>query len=69
MKKTILGFTAVLALTATSLALAQATGKPADYVDPGLFKNLILGFSVALSWTNLWYCFIGHHRNAAAHYI
>ncbi len=59
MKKIILGITAVLALTATSLVLAQATGKPTDYVDPGLFKNLILGFSVALSWTNLWYCFIG----------
>jgi putative tricarboxylic transport membrane protein len=59
MKKIILGFTAVLALTATSLVLAQATGKPVDYVDPGLFKNLTLGFTVALSWTNLWYCFIG----------
>ena len=59
MKKTILGITAVLALTATSLALAQVTGKPADFVDPGLLKNLVLGFSVALSWTNLWYCFIG----------
>ncbi len=59
MKKIILGITAVLALTATSLVLAQATGKPADFVDPGLFKNLVLGFSVALSWTNLWYCFIG----------
>ncbi len=59
MKKTILAITAVLALTATSLALAQVTGKPADFVDPGLLKNLVLGFSVALSWTNLWYCFIG----------
>ena len=59
MKKTILGFTAVLALCAASFALAQQTGKPADYVDPGIFKNLILGFSVALSWQNLWYCFIG----------
>ncbi len=24
-----------------------------------LFNNLILGFSVALSWQNLWFCFIG----------
>ncbi len=59
MKKIILGFTAVLALTAASLVLAQQTGKPADFVDPGLFKNLILGFTVALKWQNLWYCFIG----------
>jgi putative tricarboxylic transport membrane protein len=59
MKKTILGCAGIAALMLTSFAFAQATGKPADYVDPGLFKNLILGFSVALSWTNLWYCFIG----------
>ena len=59
MKKIILGIMAVLALTAASLVLAQQTGKPADYVDPGLFKNLILGFTVALHWQNLWYCFIG----------
>src|ERR1043165_973012 len=24
-----------------------------------LFNNLILGFSVALSWQTLWFCFIG----------
>src|SRR5688572_31351209 len=24
-----------------------------------LFNNLIFGFSVALSWQNLWFCFIG----------
>jgi TctA family transporter len=24
-----------------------------------LFNNLIYGFSVALSWQNLWFCFIG----------
>src|SRR5204862_6090479 len=24
-----------------------------------LFHNLIYGFSVALKWQNLWYCFIG----------
>ena len=59
MKKIILGFAVIALAAATSLALAQATGKPADYVDPGLFKNLILGFSVALTWQNLMYCFIG----------
>ena len=59
MKKIILGIAGVLGLVAASFAFAQATGKPADYVDPGIFKNLVLGFSVALSWQNLWYCFIG----------
>jgi len=59
MKKTILGCAVVAGLMLASFAYAQATGKPADYKDPGLFKNLILGFSVALSWTNLWYCFVG----------
>ena len=48
-----------MGLAAASLALAQAQGKPADYVDPGLFKNLMLGFTVALSLQNLMYCFIG----------
>jgi TctA family transporter len=24
-----------------------------------LFNNLLLGFSVALTWANLWYCFVG----------
>ena len=24
-----------------------------------LFNNLIFGFSVALTWQNLWFCFIG----------
>ena len=24
-----------------------------------LFHNLVFGFSVALTWQNLWYCFIG----------
>src|SRR5262245_38745618 len=24
-----------------------------------LFNNLILGFSVALSWQNIWFCFLG----------
>ena len=41
MKKIILGVAAVMGLAAASFALAQATGKPADYVDPGLFKNQI----------------------------
>jgi len=59
MKKTILACVTVTGLMLASFAFAQVTGKPADFVDPGLFKNLILGFSVALSWTNLWYCFIG----------
>ncbi len=59
MKKLILACTIVVGLTAASLALAQAQGKPADYVDPGLFKNLVLGFSVALTLQNLMYCFIG----------
>jgi putative tricarboxylic transport membrane protein len=59
MKKTILAVTAVAGVLLASFAIAQGTGKPADYIDPGLFKNLILGFTVALSWTNLWYCFIG----------
>jgi TctA family transporter len=59
MKKLILACTIIVGLAAASLALAQAQGKPPDYVDPGLFKNLILGFQVALSLTNLMYCFIG----------
>src|SRR5215831_2407825 len=59
MKKIILGCLVIAAVVTSSLALAQAQGKPADYVDPGLFKNLILGFKVALSFQNLWYCFIG----------
>ena len=24
-----------------------------------LFHNLVFGFSVALTWQNLWFCFIG----------
>ena len=49
MKKLILACTIIVGLAAASFALAQAQGKPADYVDPGLFKNLVLGFTVALS--------------------
>ena len=59
MKKIILGCLVVAAVVATSVAFAQATGKPLDYKDPGLFANLILGFKVALSFQNLWYCFVG----------
>ena len=59
MKKIILGCAVIALAAASSLALAQAMGKPLDYQDPGLFKNLILGFTVALSWQNLMYCFIG----------
>jgi putative tricarboxylic transport membrane protein len=59
MKKIFIGCAAIGALAAASLALAQVTGKPADYQDPGLFRNLLLGFQVAMSLQNLWYCFIG----------
>jgi len=59
MKKIILGCAVIALVAVSSLALAQVQGKPPDYQDPGLFKNLILGFTVALSLQNLIYCFIG----------
>jgi len=59
MKKTILACLVIVGLAAASFAWAQAQGKPLDYKDPGLMKNLVLGFQVALTMQNLIYCFIG----------
>jgi TctA family transporter len=59
MKKTVLACLIVAGLVVSSLAVAQVQGKPADYKDPGLLANLMLGFKVALSVQNLIYCLIG----------
>ena len=57
MKKIIFGCAIILTVVASSLAFAQ--GAPAPAESGGLLKNLTLGFTVALSLQNLWYCFVG----------
>lgn len=60
MKKIVLGIFAILALGFAAFAfadgIATAGAAPAE---PAIFKNLVLGFTVALGWQNLWYCFVG----------